>query len=232
MPTPQQPIVVQQPLSTSRNSKLDVYGLLRSQTWEYERLILSVLQVIRAEWIFDNPVYKQWANVSTTKLLWIKGKPGSGKSTLLKSLLKRLEQDDNDQIFLSFFFNARGAEIETSQIGLYRHLTLQLIDKVDAAAQKLLSLFGEKELAQGKVSWKANEPVTFLHDELALWRRQPVTVFIDALDECVEDEVRDIVQNFSRTCQLSASKHAQLRVCCTSRYYPHITVRDALGSSP
>ena len=51
-----------------------------------------------------------------------------------------------------------------------------------------------------------------------------IEIFLDALDECLDDEVRDIVRSFSSSASYAVSVGDPLKICWSSRHYPHITV--------
>lgn len=82
------------------------------------------------KWLLKTAEYLQW--LDDTKLndhhgvLWMKGKPGAGKSTLMKFALNSWKRR-KDTTVLSFFFNARGGDLEKSTMGMYRSLLWQLL---------------------------------------------------------------------------------------------------------
>lgn len=49
-------------------------------------------------------------------------------------------------------------------------------------------------------------------------------LFIDAMDECDDDEVRDLVGYFSRLIKKAYQLGAELNVCLPSRHYPQISI--------
>jgi hypothetical protein len=86
------------------------------------------------QWILKHPAYVDW--IDPKKLhqhggfLWINGKPGAGKSTLIKFVHAYADRErPGHEILLSFFFNARGDELERSTVGMYRALLFQLLNK-------------------------------------------------------------------------------------------------------
>lgn len=86
------------------------------------------------KWLLKKSEYLDW--LDPTKLgehhgfLWIKGKPRAGKSTLMKFILANARETIKDRIVISFFFNARGEDLEKSIIGTYRSLFLQLLEQL------------------------------------------------------------------------------------------------------
>ncbi|RYP66170.1 hypothetical protein DL771_007946 [Monosporascus sp. 5C6A] len=54
---------------------------------------------------------------------------------------------------------------------------------------------------------------------------QSLTCFIDALDECGEDPVRRMIEDFEILGQHSFETKAKLYICFSSRHYPHIDIQ-------
>ena len=55
--------------------------------------------------------------------------------------------------------------------------------------------------------------------------KSSVVCFIDALDECEEERVRDMIQFLEHIGELAVSNGIRFQVCFSSRHYPHITIR-------
>ena len=55
-----------------------------------------------------------------------------------------------------------------------------------------------------------------------------VVYFIDALDECKEYQIRDIISFFKHIGELTVSTSIKFQVCFSSRHYPYITIRKGL----
>jgi hypothetical protein len=76
------------------------------------------------KWFLNTAQYKSWMNAEISLdhgFLWIKGKPGAGKSTLMKFLdtkAKASAKSNANCLVASFFFNARGEQLEMSTAGL------------------------------------------------------------------------------------------------------------------
>lgn len=52
-----------------------------------------------------------------------------------------------------------------------------------------------------------------------------MSVFIDALDECRDDDVDNIVSLFEDLGERAAEKSIRLRICFSSRHYPAIELK-------
>ncbi|ETS74033.1 hypothetical protein PFICI_13899 [Pestalotiopsis fici W106-1] len=175
-------------------------------------------------WFLDTDVYKMWAETGSShanNFLWIKGKPGAGKSTLMKFLYDQIRAQTHrkkcNDILISFFFNARGHGLEKSTLGLYRSLLWQLLDKRPDLQQVL------DELRPG-FHWTSESLKSRLDEAIQKLGGTPIFFLIDALDECDQDQIRDMVPFL----EALVVEQSSLHVCFASRHYPHITVQTAL----
>ncbi|KAF2685037.1 hypothetical protein K458DRAFT_430639 [Lentithecium fluviatile CBS 122367] len=185
------------------------------------------------KWLLKRPEYIGW--LATTKLgehhglLWIKGKPGAGKSTLMKFSLANARKTMKDRTVISFFFNARGADMEKSTIGTYRSLLLQLLERLPAL-QCVFDSLGLSSLSiRPDHQWGIEPLKSLLEQAMQNLGQSSVVCFIDALDECEEEQVRDMIQFFERVGELLVSARIRFQVCFSSRHYPHITIRKGLS---
>ncbi|KAF2235448.1 hypothetical protein EV356DRAFT_118743 [Viridothelium virens] len=189
-----------------------------------------------ADWLFRNPDFHRWSqwHLMPTKtqhgLLWIKGKPGSGKSTLMKECLRRAKQLGliKSISVAGFFFTTRGnIQLQKTPLGLFRTILFDLLQQDRVLLSAFISKYIEKgSTFPGTWQWHQEELQQFLR--LAYTGRiegvRNTILFLDALDECDEndqDVVRDLIYYFQELC--SSSK---LKVCLSSRHYPHIQVLD------
>lgn len=60
---------------------------------------------------------------------------------------------------------------------------------------------------------------------LALSETEGVTIYIDALDECKVDDVRQAIELFEGIMESATNAAIPLLICISSRYYPQITMR-------
>jgi hypothetical protein len=183
-------------------------------------------------WLLKSEKYLDW--LDTTKLddhhgfLWIKGKAGTGKSTLMKFALVNAWNTMNDKVVLSFFFNARGVGMEKSTVGTYRFLLLQLLTHLP----RLQSVFDSLDLSLANISgdyqWTTELLQTALEQAIQDLGASRVVCFIDALDECEEDQVRDMIQFFEHIGDLAVTNDIHFQVCLSSRHYPYITIHKGV----
>jgi len=179
-------------------------------------------------WFLKTPEYLGWRKTgkagSDHGFLWVKGKPGAGKSTLMKFAYSRCQAKPNEKI--AFFFNARGTEpLERTTSGMYRSLLIQLLH----LRPRLWDAFAAAGFAAWNTSSEMSWSIESLKDvfDKAIRRLRPsesVTCFIDALDECPESEVSDMVHFFDELAAFALDNRIDFRVLFSSRHFPHITI--------
>ena len=217
-------------------------GPTESTDWEHRKTIMEALNFEEAEsrratvkrahvqtctWFVKQQRFTDWLGMNETKkhdgLLWIKGKPGAGKSTLMKYILEKEEKvKSRDRIIISFFFNARGHHLERSVAGMYRSLIYQLLRQI-VELQIILDNFNSNvTFDQSKVG--------ILEDLLAraieILGSKQLLCFIDALDECPEDQIRDMVHLFQELEESAVLSKTKIHILLSSRHYPNISIEQ------
>jgi hypothetical protein len=175
-------------------------------------------------WIVEAPEYLRWRDESCLPehhgVLWNKGNPGSGKSTLMRYALSITQRGNckEKEIIVSFFFNARGKEaLERSAEGMYRSLLCQTLERLPHLNPS------RTHVAQDAWPIELLENL-FRETVLSLETDKRIVCYIDALDECTQDEVRDVVLHFEDLVDLAVSWGSLFSICFSSRHYPHITM--------
>lgn len=211
--------------STDFSSWKDLlYSTLDFKYSSHRRSNIRAATARTCEWVLEHETYLQWSDDSKQHdhhgLLWIKGKPGAGKSTLIKFLdVKACQRSsDRDEFVLSFYFNARGSELEKTIDGLYRSLICQLLDcctALESAIQILKRAYGPR--LQSLV-WSTTD-LQHILATLIQAAECSLLIFVDALDECREDDVKALVEFFEDLTDAQSSKtDQQLRICLASRH--------------
>ncbi|KAK6502573.1 hypothetical protein TWF506_003152 [Arthrobotrys conoides] len=187
-------------------------------------------------WLFQTPQFQRWEARSKLDVerfngvMWIKGKPGTGKSTLMKHALEycRTASEFAEHSIIAYFFNARGTDLEKTCLGMLRSLVCQLIEQDAKVCHKFIPKYIRKEEMHGATwQWHADELKLFM---LQTMRSQPkpIILFADALDECEESEVREVVSFLEKLSSLAISSGTSLSVLLSSRHYPTITMQKML----
>jgi nucleoside phosphorylase len=184
------------------------------------------------KWLLSRSEYQDWLDHKKLSdhhgLLWIKGKPGAGKSTIMKFAFANAKKTIIDATIISFFFNARGEGLEKSTLGMYRSLLLQLLDK-HPHLQSVFDLLGSTASSNiGFYKWDIKSIERLFGRAIEKLGRGSLTCFIDALDECEEDQVREMVAFFEDLGRLAVSTELRFRVCFSSRHYPYISIEKSI----
>lgn len=157
--------------------------------------------------------------------LWINGKPGAGKSTLMKFLVHRMEMTSSREPTVSFFFNARGGDMEKTTVGMYRSLLYQLLVKLPDLQTILDDSNFDLHGQSADIEWHPNLLRRLFSNAVAKLGKRRLYCFIDALDECDPKEVAEMVDDFENFEQCALETGVQLYICFSSRPYPFIYVQ-------
>jgi hypothetical protein len=148
---------------------------------------------------------------------------------LMKFALAHARKTMATTAVISFFFNARGEDIEKSTIGTYRSLLLQLLERFPALPRVFDSLGISKSSIGPNYEWSLGSLQVALERTIMLLGGCSVVCFIDALDECEEQQIRDMIRFFDRVGERTASAGIGFQICFSSRHYPHITIQKRLS---
>lgn len=130
-----------------------------------------------------------------------------------------------DATAISFFFNARGVQLEKSTEGMYRSLLFQIIRKFPDVLHNSIYVSQTWHIP---ATWDIETlQALFTHTIIRLGQRQ-ITCFIDALDECDISEVENMVEYFEDLGDQAAESQTKIYVCFSSRHYPNIDIRNGL----
>ncbi|KAI9705757.1 MAG: hypothetical protein M1820_005005 [Bogoriella megaspora] len=183
-------------------------------------------------WFLESKEYLDWLEADDLHdnhgILWVKGKPGSGKSTLVKFTFTEMKKSLQTTIFLSFFFNARGNQLEKSTIGLYRSLLVQL-RRSHPECERVLDTI-TLTVRPRNDRFKTNGEMLKQMFAMAMQKLNhcDIIIIVDALDECDENEIRDMIAFFERLQEDVASENRKFRVLFSSRHYPHIKAKRSI----
>ena len=203
----------------------------------FEQIDARLLNIKKAHdrtcnWLFGQLEYKKWLDRDLAYehhgFLWIKGKPGAGKSTMMKHALLKAKKLFADAAIVSFFFNARGSVLEKSTLGMYRSLLHQLLTAIPPLQDDFVQMFSQKRRHSDPYEWSIEELQEFLIAAARGLEHYRLVCFIDALDECEENEVRELVDFLEGLGETAVSSGTSLNICLSSRHYPHIRIQKGI----
>ncbi|KAL5336356.1 hypothetical protein BJX70DRAFT_282640 [Aspergillus crustosus] len=188
----------------------------------------------RPEWyqMSRNKTFDEWyrglALEAQNNLIWIKGKPGSGKSTFMRHAFCRAinELKGNGATIAGFFFNGRERSLRWSQPDLFRALLYQLLQADHDELSRFMEFFSHKLQSPDGAEWTKEELKPFLSAMLTGSRSSRTLVFVDGLDECDGDGMRELALFFREITTIASAADTNLSICLSSREYPKISVEQ------
>ncbi|KAL2880837.1 hypothetical protein SGCOL_003864 [Colletotrichum sp. CLE4] len=104
---------------------------------------------------------------------------------------------------------------------MYRSLLHQLLERIP----DLQFLLDTDDDQQETAVWDLEKTKTLFRSAVRELGKRQLTCFIDALDECAESEVREMVEVFEDLGQYAVQNDLRFYVCFSSRHYPHIDIQ-------
>uniref|UniRef100_A0A0D2XKT6 Nephrocystin 3-like N-terminal domain-containing protein n=1 Tax=Fusarium oxysporum (strain Fo5176) TaxID=660025 RepID=A0A0D2XKT6_FUSOF len=206
--------------------------ILKSLNFEEIDVRKSIIKAAHSKtcrWFLKHTDYLSWIDPQQVSqhhgFLWIRGKPGAGKSTIMKFIYSESKKKDRktQSLTASFFFNARGGLLEKTVSGMYRSLLLQLFH----GFPDLECVLDDPDLLPRNQN--GCPPLNVLKDLLraavAKLGQRSFKCFIDALDECDEQQVMDLVEYFEDLAEQCTEENVNFHVCFSSRHYPYIDIK-------
>ncbi|KAF5863325.1 hypothetical protein ETB97_010325 [Aspergillus alliaceus] len=205
---------------------------LRFEQMDSRKSTIGTALARTCRWFLSHPDYQAWLDPQNLTrhhgFLWISGKPGAGKSTIMKFAYSSMKSKSRNKhaITASFFFNARGQYLEKSILGLYRSLLLQLLE----GYPDLQAVLDAPDInSQGQNGCPSLDVLKDLfRSAVSALGQRSFMCFVDALDECDEQQVVDMVQYFEELAEQSTNNGVLLRICFSSRHYPYIVIHRGI----
>ncbi|KAI1445813.1 hypothetical protein F5Y02DRAFT_426408 [Annulohypoxylon stygium] len=218
--------------SLGKEQKRELLNSLKFDQIDARHMTIKNAHSKTCKWLLKKSEYREWLDRDKLNehhgFLWVKGKPGAGKSTLMKFILANSRKSMRGKIIISFFFNARGDYLEKSTTGMYRSLLLQLLQQLPEL-QDVFSSLGLATWSSGCHHWSVEALKELFEQAVQGLGRYSLVCFIDALDECDEHQIRDMISFFEHVGELTTQGNISFQVCFSSRHYPYITIRKGLS---
>lgn len=218
--------------SLSPSEKKELLNRLRFSQLDARLASLRKAQIKTCEWVTRRSDYEKWLVSDNLEgndgFFWIKGNPGTGKSITMKFLYQTTQKQfkrTQEKVVLSFFFNARGNDMEKSTAGLYRSLLFSLLT-LQPSLEGVLNHCGRAGYHNIIESgWQLQMLNEVFQEAVLLLQGQGKRLYcyIDALDECPQDDVQHMIFDFEDLVGRTNSQN--FRVCFSSRHYPQVAIR-------
>lgn len=206
---------------------------LKHNTFDDRRRGIKSAQGGTCSWLL---AHKQYANSSSPmkaeeyhRFLWTKGKPGAGKSTVMKFALQDAEQQkQDDDVVISFFFNARGVDSEKFTMGMWSALLYQILSRADDLQCILHTVETRLQNDPAAPTWTEDLLCLTFAVVVRQLKRRRLKCFIGALDEGEEFQIRTMIEFFEELGDSCLQSNTELYVCFASRHYPTISIEYGL----
>ncbi|RMJ19694.1 hypothetical protein CDV36_000691 [Fusarium kuroshium] len=204
---------------------------LKFEQIDSRKISIKKASLKTCRWFLRHPEYLKWLdpqNRAHRGFLWIRGKPGAGKSTIMKFIYEQMKKKDRHKhaITASFFFHARGEDLQKSIPGMYRSLLLQLLE----GYPDLQEVLDDTDLVPRSQTGcpSLNVLKDIFYNAVSNLGERTFTCFIDALDECDEQQVMEMVHSFEELAESCEGTGSHLQICFSSRHYPYIQLRHGI----
>ena len=151
------------------------------------------------DWILQEPQYISWEDGDDVYLLWIKGGAGKGKTMMSIGLIERLSLLRDTSTLVTYFFS-QNANYELNTLeAIIKGLILQLVNQQKELKESLRRRWDNvnERFDEDTNSWRTLWDI-FL-EMLKYCKCQRVYVIVDALDECQDDGMADLLKHLVRT---------------------------------
>ncbi|CAI7662679.1 unnamed protein product [Penicillium bialowiezense] len=177
---------------------------------------------------------KKWAEDPFTDdsmtheyIYWLQGIAGTGKSTIARTVANQFDKEGH--LAASFFFKRNESDLSSARY-FFTTIAAQLVQKLPAGAEYMLNAIeAHPDIPDMALAEQFKKLILQPMRAMLPKDSKPMTVVIDALDECNDDnDTRAIIRLLLQT---NDSKMLPLKFFITSRYEPPIQdgFRDGQG---
>ncbi|KAH7143467.1 WD40-repeat-containing domain protein [Dactylonectria macrodidyma] len=176
------------------------------------------------DWILNHEDFQQFRNDPERRLLWIKGDPGKGKTMLLCGIIDELSKEPS-RLTSFYFCQATDTKLRkaTSVVRGLIWLLCKKKPELISCVRAKYDIEGEKIFDGFCALESLKEILTNMIEHKTM---QNAVLIVDALDECAEDDRRDLI---SLILKLSSMSPANWIV--SSRNWPAIEEQFLLTSN-
>jgi hypothetical protein len=163
-------------------------------------------------WFLNSPKFTDWVS-GTSQTLFCPGIPGAGKTMMAAIAVDHLQKTvQTADVGVAYIYCNYKRQADQTTSSLLAAMLKQLLQDRPSIAKLLSSLYDDK--AQ-KTRPSVEETLSVLQSVLANYSR--MYIVIDALDECVHDDRRELLSKLR-----NLQSKTGLRLMATSRFIPDI----------
>ncbi|KAH2670040.1 hypothetical protein KXV51_007008, partial [Aspergillus fumigatus] len=169
------------------------------------------------EWFTSHSQFTRWNESVHSELLWVSAEPGCGKSVLTRYLADEYLPSGTRTV--CYFFFKDGYQDQTRATNALASILRQLLFAQPHLVQD--SLLDKSETSGSQLVESFNELWNMFLHVTADVNAGEVIILLDALDECFEDDRRNLIQAIERLFLNNPGKR-NVKFLMTSRPYDHI----------
>ncbi|KAH4217774.1 hypothetical protein HBH70_194640 [Parastagonospora nodorum] len=164
-------------------------------------------------WFLESPEFTDWVS-GTSQTLFCHGIPGAGKTMMTAIAVDHLQKTvQTADIGVAYMYCNYKRQADQTTSSLLAAMLKQLVQDRPSIAKPLWSLYDHHEVRRTRPS--VEEMLGALQSVLVDYSR--IYVVIDALDECVHDDRRELLSKLR-----NLQSKTGLRLMATSRFIPDI----------
>ena len=148
----------------------------------------------------------------------------------MKHTLEYCRRNFSDHLVIAYFFNARGSTLEKTPLGMVRSMVYQLLENDDTLCEQFLHFYRKKQITSQdrEWEWQQQELKVFITSLIKLRKSKPLLLLVDALDECNEADMQDVV-DFLELLSIEANRSdTTLRICLSRRHHPPLRIAKCI----
>lgn len=144
------------------------------------------------EWIFDNPIFKNWKSMETSATLCVTGKLGSGKTVSMANIVARTDLEQP----CAYAFCASQEPTSLKATSILGGIAFSLLDHLPPEAM----IWGDAEQFDAMIN--TFDPESIINSVLGLL---PVDgtyiIIVDGLEDCSGADITDVISGLRRLAQ-------------------------------
>jgi len=177
------------------------------------------------QWILKDEEYTKWHKSDESSMIWISGGGGYGKSILMSTVIEtlRTEATNSEEKVVQYFFCKAGSDATQSTAQILRTVVAQLythslalpdlLEQTNEIVGHGFNKSNDKSRAEASFDF-----VTVYSGLLRIMNRE-VFLVIDAIDECIDRQEKNLLKALKRVAQISEAK---IKIMLCSRPKPDI----------
>ncbi|PKY07436.1 hypothetical protein P168DRAFT_302363 [Aspergillus campestris IBT 28561] len=161
-----------------------------------------------AEWLLQEPLFRQWKDSPDAAIFWCSGTMGVGKTVLMSNVVTQLNASRKSNDVISYYFCRGDDAVSLTSRSIIGSLARQLLEQeIDHAKGESLW-----DLHKDSCGLDTSEVVNFMLSRLKANRTY--YLLLDGLDECDNSQIEKVAWNMTRLCD---KRPTNFKIICAGR---------------